>query len=90
MTLDAQQHMILGALCVDEDFRINVFEAGARNDVAAVREWIRGYGETNGITVDESVTGNVMNVVRSTSPCRTAAESAFGATKAAVCPCWPC
>ena len=90
MTLDAQQHMIIGALCVDEEFRSNVFEAGERNDRAAVSGWIQGYAGTNSVVVDESVVDNVMNVVRSTSPCRTAAASAFGGTKAAVCPCWPC
>ena len=90
MTLNAQQHMIFGALCVDAGFRNNVFEAGARNDVGAVRGWIEGYAGTNGVTVDEKVVDNVMNVVRSTSPCRTAAEAAFAGAKAAACPCWPC
>jgi hypothetical protein len=90
MNLEAQHHMIFGALCVDEDFRANVFEAGGRNDKAAVRGWIHSYATTNGVDVDESVTDNVMNVVRSASPCRTAAEMAFAAAKAAACPCWPC
>ena len=84
MTLAAQQHMIFGALCIDEAFRNEVFETVEER----VSRLIRDYASANQVAVDEEVVRNVLNVVRGN--CRVAARDAFAAAKAAACPCWPC
>jgi len=56
-------------------------------DVSAL---IQGYAAGLAVTIDDSVADNVMNVVKSDSPCRLASHSAFLTVKLVVCPCWPC
>jgi hypothetical protein len=94
MTLDAQQRMIFGAMCIDEEFRYALFEppeAGfSESHYNKVIRLIRAYAETNEVVVADSVMQNVMNVVQLNSPCRLAAFAGFAAAKASVCPCWPC
>jgi hypothetical protein len=94
MTIDAQQRMIIGAMCIDETFRYELFtppepgvEESAYDKVARL---LSAYADENHVTVDESVVQHVLNVVRAGSNCRVAALSALAETKAALCPCWPC
>jgi hypothetical protein len=94
MTVDAQQRMILGAMCIDEAFRDDLFtppepgvEESAYDKVARL---LTEYADANSVTVDNSVVEHVLNVVRAGSSCRVAALAAFADTKAAICHCWPC
>jgi hypothetical protein len=93
MTLTAQQQFVFGAMCMDEQFRNQLFAAGdappaeRRVQISAL---IQSYGNGQGVEIDNSVADNVMNVVASASPCRQAAMTAFQEVKAEVCPCWPC
>ena len=93
MTLTAQQQLIFGAMCMDDQFRAQLFAAGSAAPAerrAQIGSLIQNYGAGNGVTIDSSVADNVMNVVTSDSPCRLASESAFLTVKLVVCPCWPC
>jgi hypothetical protein len=93
MTLSAQQQFIIGAMCIDENFREQLFAAGsvAPNERRIqILSLIQNYGAGKDVQVDPSVADNVMNIVASGSPCRDAAEDAFQSVKADVCPCWPC
>ena len=93
MTLTAQQQCIFGAMCMDEQFRLQLFAAGTappaerRSRIGAL---IQGYAAGNAVQIDDSVTDNVMNIVRSESPCRQEAMKSFQDAKDAACPCWPC
>lgn len=94
MTVEAQQRMIIGAMCIDEAFRYDLFtppepgvEESAYDKVARL---LSAYADANSVAVDESVVEHVLNVVRAGSSCRVAALAALADTKAAVCQCWPC
>jgi len=93
MTLTAQQHCILGAMCIDETFRLQLFAAGEAPPAGrrtAIAALIQTYAGSNSVTIEDSVVDNVMNVVAQGSPCRDAAKDAFAQVKFDVCPCWPC
>ena len=93
MTLTAQQQWIFGAMCMDETFRLQLFQAGEAPPAgrrAQIASLIQTYAAGNGVTIDDPVADNVMNVVKSDSPCRLASQSAFLTVKLVVCPCWPC
>lgn len=93
MTLTGQQQFILGAMCIDVQFRNQLFAAGEAAPAARrsqILGLIQNYGAGKDVQIDESVAENVENVVASASPCRGAAEAAFQSVKADVCPCWPC
>ena len=93
MTLTAQQQFIFGAMSMDDGFRDQLFAAGSappaqrRSQIVSL---IQNYGVGGGVEIAESVADNVMNVVKSDSPCRLASQSAFLTVKLVVCPCWPC
>jgi len=92
----AQQHMIFGAMCVDEPFRNALFAEAATDDQksAQINQLLIDYAAAHDVplTAGErtALVQNVMNVVRATAPCRQVALVAFAAAKAAACPCWPC
>ena len=94
MTLTAQQSMIFGALCMDEEFRTDLFtpppDGQGETPYQKVTRVVSSYARSNEVTIDPSVMQNVMNIVQSNSPCRGAALEAFRTAKASVCPCWPC
>lgn len=93
MTLTAQQQFILGAMCIDEPFRLQLFAAGGMPPAARraqIATLIRDYAAGSDVQIDDSVTDNVMNVVKSESPCRLASQNACQSVKSAFCPCWPC
>ena len=93
MTPMAQQQLIFGAMCMDDGFRNQLFDAGAAPPAgrrAQIASLIQNYAAGAGVTIDDSVADNVMNVVKSESPCRLASMRSFEDAKAAACPCWPC
>ena len=93
MTLTAQQQFIFGAMCMDDGFRNQLFEAGSAPPAARraqISSLIQNYAAGAGVTIEDPVADNVMNVVKSESPCRLASQSAFQTVKLVVCPCWPC
>ena len=93
MTLSGQHQFIIGAMCIDEQFREQLFAAGSlapnerRNQILSL---VQNYGSGKEVPIDPSVADNVMNVVAFGSPCRDAAAAAMQSVKADVCPCWPC
>ena len=95
MTVESQQHMIFGALCMDEGFRTAVFAPPEPESPGASESYeqkisrlLTEYASTNEAQLDKSVVTNVLNVLR--GPCRQAALDAFAQAKIAACPCWPC
>jgi hypothetical protein len=93
MTLTAQQQFILGAMCMNEQFRNQLFAAGnvappeRRIQIAAL---IQAYATDKDVQIEDSVADNVENVVKSESTGRVAAQNALQSVKADVCPFWPC
>ncbi len=78
MTPMAQQQLIFGAMCMDDGFRNQLFDAGAAPPAgrrAQIASLIQNYAAGAGVTIDDSVADNVMNVVKSESPCRLASMS---------------
>lgn len=94
MTVEAQQHMIFGAMCMDADFRNRLANAPQgslpKDYYDSIERVIGDYASTNDVVVEPSVVQNVVNVLRGDSPCRSASLSAFAQAKASACPCWPC
>jgi hypothetical protein len=86
--------MIIGAMCIDEAFRDDLFtpppDIAQESHYEKVARVLREYAGANDFTMDDSVVPHVLNVVRSDSNCRVAALAAFAATKGSICHCWPC
>jgi hypothetical protein len=90
MTVEAQQSMIFGAMCIDEEFRneLKAPPVAPETQEERIGRVVREYAASNDAFVHDSVVQNVKNVLL--GPCREATLHACEAAQAAACPCWPC
>ena len=93
MNVSAQEYFIIGAMCIDEEFRNAVFATGDPYVQGTSEETLRGllneYGRSKEFVLNaDQLVPHVMAVVR--GPCRLGTLEKMPAVKAALCPCWPC
>ena len=88
MNTEGQAQMIFGALCVDEAFRMQVYDSGLTRD--EVRAKVNEYGtpRNGGNAIDPTVTDRVASFAK--APCRVGTLDAMSTLQARACPCWPC
>ena len=86
MTLTAQQDMVIGALCSDEQFRRDIFACTTRQAVAARLD---AYAASSQVSLASSLVDNVWALV--SAPERTDLFSGFdGRSLLGFCKVWPC
>lgn len=90
MTGPAQHHLIIGAVCIDEQFRTELFaDAGAGDDRERIARILTAYEKRWQVAFDDP--GLVDDIVRLVKgPCKNHVLEKLTALRAAACPCWPC
>jgi hypothetical protein len=93
MTSPAQHYFIIGAMCIDEQFRNDLFAEGeaavAPTSDERIAQLLKAYASKYEVVLDDDdLADNVASLVR--GPCRVATLEKLTALKAAACPCWPC
>ena len=88
MNTEGQAQMIFGALCMDEAFRMQVYDSGLTRD--EVRAKVNEYGtpRNGGNAIDPTVTERVASFAK--APCRDGTLDAMSTLQGVACPCWPC
>lgn len=87
MTQKARMHALIGAMCVDVDFRNILF---ANTEDAARQQAVQSYAGANGLEeFPDEFLKYVLDLLK--KPCVSSVKEAMEQfQKLGACPCWPC